>query len=316
MKKIFILLLVGYMLSSCSQDLKDDFPTEIKTEKTNEYKRVEGTKVFAKIPQDYTFIEHLSRYQKSENLYIQFIESNASNFHKAKPNFSREAIESQGAKIDIIKDVAFNNLDAVFGDGPSKMFNERKALFIFGDDEFVVIVVGVYSKNNSKERDELLEIFKNLVYQKSFKLDPFELANFEFDQSITDYKYAMTVSNLFAFNEDGNPESETDFSNSINIGAMPKMSIRKNEEFIKSIIQNAKNTGKEFKSLEIQTTKIGDYPASILDTEVEIENRKGIIYLVLLNGAESSVVFIGTSFDRKSELLKKYKETVKTIRIK
>lgn len=316
MKRIFTILLISFTLSSCGQDLKDDFPTEIKTEKTDEHKRVKGTKIFAKIPNDFEFIENLSRYQKADNLYVQFIESNSSNFHQAKPNFSREAIESKGAEIDILKDTKLNDLDAIFGDGPSKKPNERKTLLIFGDNEFVVIAVGVYPKNNNEGRNEIIEIFKNLVYQKNFELDPFELANFEFDQSISGFKYAMTMSNFFTFNEDGNPQSESDFSNSINIGTMPKMSLDKSKEFIQSIIQNAKNSGKEIKSKEIKTTKIGDYPASILDTEMEIQNRQGILYVVMLNGDESSVLFMGTSFDRKSELLEKYKETVKTIKIK
>lgn len=316
MKRIFTILLISFTLSSCSQDLKDDFPSEIKTKKTDKHKRVEGTKIFAKIPNDFEFIENLSRYQKADNLYVQFIESNSSNFHQAKPNFSREAIESKGAEIDILKDTKLNDLDAIFGDGPSKKPNERKTLLIFGDNEFVVIAVGVYPKNNNEGRNKIIEIFKNLVYQKNFELDPFELANFEFDQSISGFKYAMTMSNFFTFNEDGNPESESDFSNSINIGTMPKMSLDKSKEFIKSIIQNAKNSGKEIKSTKIKTAKIGDYPASILDTEMEIENRQGILYVVMLNGDESSVIFMGTSFDRKSELLEKYKETVKTIKIK
>jgi len=316
MKRIFTILLISFTLSSCSQDLKDDFPTEIKTEKTGEHKRVEGTKVFAKIPNDFEFIENLSRYQKAENLYIQFIESNASNFYQAKPNFSREVIESKGAKIDILKDVKLNDLDAVFGDGPSKKPNERKTLLIFGDNEFVVIAAGVYPENNIEGRNELLEIFKNLVYKKNFKLDPFELANFEFDQSITDFKYANTISNMFTFTEDGNPEKVGEFSTSINIASMPKMSNKKSKEFIMSIIQNAKNSGNEIKSTETKTTKIGDYPATILETEMEVENKTGVMYVALLNGNESSVLFMGTAFDRKSELLEKYKETVKTIKIK
>lgn len=315
MNRTFTLLLFVITFSSCAKDLKDNFPTEINTERTEEHKRVEGTKIFAKIPTEYKFIDNLSRYQKEDNLYVQFLESNASNFHQSKPNFSREVIESQGAKVDILKDTKLNDLDAIFGDGPSKKPNERKTLLVFGDNEFVVIAVGVYPENDVEGRNEILEIFQNLVYLKNFELDPFELANFEFDQAITGFKYAMTISNFFTFNEDGNPESESDFSNSINIGTMPKMSSEKSKEFILSIIQNAKNSGKEIKSKKVATTKVGNYPASILDTQMEIDNRVGNIYVVMLNGTESSVLFMGTAFDRKSELLEKYKETVKTIKI-
>lgn len=64
MKVIFSLLLIGFALSSCTPDIKDDFPIKLKTVRGNEHSRVEGTKVFAKIPKDYKFIENLSRYQK------------------------------------------------------------------------------------------------------------------------------------------------------------------------------------------------------------------------------------------------------------
>ena len=40
-------------------------------------------------------------------------------------------------------------------------------------------------------------------FNLEINLDPFELANFEFDQSITGFKYAITMSNFFTFNEDG-----------------------------------------------------------------------------------------------------------------
>ena len=62
---------------------------------------------------------------------------------------------------------------------------------------------------------------------------------------------------------------------------MPKMYNEKSKEFILSIIQNAKNSGNEIKSSETQTTKIGDYPATVLETEMEVENKTGVMYVSL-----------------------------------
>lgn len=132
----------------------------------------------------------------------------------------------------------YNDLDAIYADGPSKKTNERKTVFIFGDNEFVLIAAGVYPKYDTNGRNEIIQIFKSLVYQKDFELNPFELVNFEFDQTITGFNYAMTASNMIAFTEDGMPEEAGDFSTSMNIATMPKMSLEKNKEFIESIIQN------------------------------------------------------------------------------
>ena len=315
MTRIFKLLFLGLSFLSYSQDFKDNFPTEIKSEITEEHKMVVGTKFSAKIPSDYKFNKDSLRYQKKENLYVQFIESNTSNFQEIKSNFTREVIESKGETIDIIKDIKLNHFNAVFGEGPAKTPYDRTSILVFGDNEFVVVAVGVYPKNDNEGRNEILEILKSIVYVKDLKIAPLKLAKFEFDQSITGFKYAMTMINFYIYNEDGNPELNADFSNSIKIGAIPKPETpnEKSEEILKNIVENSDET---LKSSKIITTKIGNYPASILEIEFETDNRKGGMIMAILDGNESRVVFIGNSIDGKSELLKKYKETLKTIKIK
>jgi hypothetical protein len=316
MHRFFTLLLISLTFLSCAKDYPDTFPNRITTEKTEEHVRIKGTRIFAKIPKEYTYIENLSRYQKAENLYIQFTEANNTNFTKVKSGFNKETIEAKGATVDILKDVQFNNLDAIFGDGPSKNPQERKILFTFGDDTFAALIGAVYPVDDLEAREEILSIFKSFVYQKDFGLDSYELANFEFDQSITGFKHAQTLSNLFVFNKEGDPAAENDFSNSINISSMPKMSSEDGISFIQSIIRNAENAGKKISPSEIKKTQIGSYPAAVLNTEITIDNRKGILYVALLHGKNSSVVFMGTAFRDATTLLVKYILTAETIRIK
>ena len=316
MTRIFKLLFLGISFLSYSQDFKDNFPTEIKTEISEDHIPVDCTKFFAKIPNDYKFNKDLLRYQKKENLYVQFIESNASSFHKFKPNLNREAIESQGHMIDVVKDVKLNDLNAVFFDGPSETPYERKTVLAFGDSEFVAFAIGVYPENDNEGRNEVLEIFKSIVYLKSLVLNPFKFAMFEFDQSITGFKFAKIMSDFYIFNKDGNPEPKSDFSNFIKIVAIPPVSKTPSENSKEMLMRIASSPDETMISPEIITTKIGNYPASVLESEFEIDNRKGQLYMVILEGSESRVIFIGYSFNRKPELLKKYKETVKTIKIK
>ncbi|WP_298321283.1 hypothetical protein [uncultured Aquimarina sp.] len=176
MKKLFVIITLGFTILSCNKNQKDDFPSVIKNQKTIEFKRlkrVKGTRIFAKIPENYVFSTKSQRYQKTDSLSIQFTEFGLGsiNFYKAKPSFKRSAFESKGLKIDVLKDVRFNDLDAIFGDGPSssKKVNERETFFIFGDDEFLVMVKGVYQKRDTIGRKEILEIFKNLNHQKDLK---------------------------------------------------------------------------------------------------------------------------------------------------
>ena len=68
MKKLFTVLFISFIIVSCNDNDSSILPKEISTEISNEHIRFKDSKVFAKIPKDYAYIENLSRYQKSNNL--------------------------------------------------------------------------------------------------------------------------------------------------------------------------------------------------------------------------------------------------------
>ena len=201
-------------------------------------------------------------------------------------------------------------------DGPSKKADERKISLIFGDKDFAVMAVGVYSKDDETGKNEILEIFKNLVYQKNYNLDPFELANFEFDQTITNFKYSSTASNLYIYSESDSANLNNTESNYINIGAFQHMTPQGNKDFLESIANNAKNKGWEIESTIIQDSILGDYSTYTIESEFITKNKLAHLYLTMINNKESSVLFMGVCFNNCVETISKYKKTVKSIKIK
>jgi len=316
MKKLFTVLFISFIIVSCNDNDSSIFPKEISTEISNEHIRFKGSKVFAKIPKDYAYIENLSRYQKSNNLYVQFIELNNTDFFKKKSLFTKEKLESNGSQVDYLEDVKFNEYEGFIVDGPSKKADERKISLIFGDKDFAVMAVGVYSKDDETGKNEILEIFKNLVYQKNYNLDPFELANFEFDQTITNFKYSSTASNLYIYSESDSANLNNTESNYINIGAFQHMTPQGNKDFLESIANNAKNKGWEIESTIIQDSILGDYSTYTIESEFITKNKLAHLYLTMINNKESSVLFMGVCFNNCVETISKYKKTVKSIKIK
>ncbi len=320
MKISFTLFCILFCFLSHGQYDKNDFPTEIKTEKSNDQTRVKGTKIYANIPSEFQLIETFSlnrKYQKTEDIYIEFVETRASNFQQVKPIFSKEKIEADGLKLDIHKNIVFNGLDAIFIDGPSKIRDGRALTLIFGDSNFFSQVTGVYPKNNPEIRNTLLEIFKNLYHEKNYTISPIELERFDFDQSITEFKYALKSSGIpryFVFTEDGVYHPRIDRINTIAIGVMPKLDDNGIKKFLKSLIENLEHSEVDIESYKIISKKIGDYSVSIMNTEIKDDNSH--LYAAILNNNEISVVFKGTAFNTKTNLLDKYKETVKSIIIK
>ena len=312
----FLLILVTF--TSCGQENNEDFPNQIQTTKTDKLVRVKGTKVFGMIPTDFQYIKELARYQKNDNLYVQVIEFNTSNFVQAKPNFTKQAIEAKGAKIDVLKDIKLNEFEAIYGEGPSKYTDEIKLMLIFGDESFLVMIVGVCKTSDIDGKKQLQEIFKSIYYDKALQLDPLELANFEFDQTITNFKYAMTASNVFFFTENGKDDLQNPNANSkmLQIQVMPQMTEEKAEYYANDLLWRYEKNGMDLKNKTLLKTKINNTTAIVLETEVKMTNVKGIMYQAVLVFENTTLVLTGTADNDFDSYLTKFKKTAESIKIK
>ena len=310
----FLLILTTFV--SCGQKSNIDFPNQIKTTKTNKHIRVKGTKVYGLIPADFQYIKELARYQKNDNLYVQIIESNASSFIEAKPNFTKESIEAKGAKIDILNNIQLNEFEAIYGEGPSKYPNETKLMLIFGNESFVVMVVGVCKVTDSEGKKELQEIFKSIYYDKALQVDPMELANFEFDQTITNFKYAMTASNTFMYTENGKNDAQNPFANTLQIQVMTQMAEEKAENYANDLPWRYEKNGIQLDSKTITKTKINNHTAYVLETKIKYDSKDGVMYQAVLLFDNTTILFAANAYKDLDSYLTKFKKTAETIKIK
>ena len=312
---IFGITLLIMTINSCGQNPEKDFPSRINTTLTEKHQRVLGTRVYLITSNQYTFVKELARYQKNENNYIQVIETSNS-FVQAKPKLTRQVMEGKGATIKVYENIMLNDYEAIYAEGPSKNSGETQLMLIFGDETFMVMVVGLCKTDDKDGKEELKEIFKSIFYNKSLQVAPLELANFEFDQTITNYKYSTTASNFFFYTKNGKEDANKQTFNAIQIGAMPKMTDEEAENYFNNLLLNYENKGYIVDSKSFFKTKINDYPALTFETKIKIENQNGILYQVFLFGENSSVVYIATAVDSIETNLTKFKNTAETIKIK
>jgi len=314
--KLFILLIFTLSTFCIHAQDRNEFPNQLQTSKTEKLVRIEGTSVYASIPKDYQYIKELGRYQKADNLYIQFIQSNASNFDLVKPKFTKEAIEAKGAKVDEIENFKLNQFDAIYAAGPSKSPSQTKLMLVFGDQTFVAMIIGVYETSNQQGKNDLLNIFRSIYYDKSLQLDPFELANFEFDHSITNFKYATTATNIYLFTQDGKQDIQNPTANTFQIISFPKITEEKAYSFSNDLADKYEIKGFTLDNKDIIKTQINNYPAYVLKSKSSYNGRSGIIYQVLLVGENSSVIFIGSAYNNIEDIQSKFEKTVESIKIK
>lgn len=314
MKKLiglYVLLLT--VLSNAMGQNKEVFPLKITTHKTAKHERVKSTKLFLQILDGYEYITGLLRYQKNEKLYIQVVD-NQSSFIEFSQNFTKEAIEKEGAKVDVFQRLKINKFDAIYSEGPSKYEGETKIGLTFGDETFVVIIMGVCKTNDSAGKEELKTILKSAYYAKELEVSETELINFELDLSITKFKYAGKMGNMYAYNSTGKAEGE-DNENIMMLAPMPSMSENKAEAYIQDLVWRYERDALLYEK-SINKENFNGYSSFVLRSKASKGGDEFNIYHAILLGETSSVVFVAMGKGEDKNFVEQIKMTVKSLKIK
>ena len=302
--------------TSCSNG-QNSFPENISVVKSEKLKRLKGTKLFVATPDTYKPMESMVRLQRDNNTYFQAIEISNSNFNDYKNKLTKEAIESQGAKVDINKPIKYNGYNAIYISGPSKTDGETKLGLYFGDETFIMMIVGVYQTSDKAAMNELNKIFSTSYYDKSFDFNPLELANFKFDESITGFKYAATMGNMFMYSPNGKADLTTqqDISPMFQIATLEAPSFLKAKEFLDYTISRYSVQGIETSNVKKQDISINGEQAYEVTMETkDKDNKKGNLYQVIIHKGANAVLFLGAD-NEQGKWLDKFKATAQTIKM-
>lgn len=312
---LFILAIsLNWTMISCQE--YDGFPNEIKVEKTNEHQRIKGSNTYLVVPSEFEYIESLSRFQKSEKLYLQIVNTPTS-YYEAKKAFSRENIESKGAKIDIIKDVKINEYEGRYCEGPSKFPDETKIILVFGNESNVVIMVGVHKNDDHLGKKELQQIMQTVYFNFEEEYDPLELANFEFNKDITSFKFNTSASNMYIFSPKGDEVTDDLETPNITISSLPKMSEEKSKEWAQDMIWRIESIGEsKLKNKEILPIEIDGRKAFMLESEIEKNGKKGWMNQTIILEENSCLIFMALSFSEIEDYKVKFRETIRTLKEK
>jgi hypothetical protein len=288
--------------SSCSNG-QNAFPDNVNVVKTENLRRVKGTKLFVSTPDSYKPMESMIRLQKDNNTYFQAIEIPNSNFNEYKNKFTKQAIESQGAKVDINKPIKYNGYNAIYFSGPSKTDGETKLGLAFGDETFVMMLLGVCQTSDKIAMDELNKIFSTSYYDKSFDFNPLELANFKFDESVTGFKYAATMGNMFIYSPNGKADLKTlqDLPSMFQIMTIEAPSFSKAKEFLDYTISR-------YSVQKIETS-------NVKKQDIFINGEQAYeVYQVVIYKGTNAVLFLGAD-NEQGKWLDKFKATAQTIKL-
>ena len=220
-------------------------------------------------------------------------------------------------KCDIDKQIKYNGYNAIYFSGPSKTEGETKLGLAFGDETFVMMIVGVCQTSDKAAIDELNKIFSTSYYDKSFDFNPLELANFKFDESITGFKYAATMGNMFIYTPNGKADLATQLDNlsMFQLSTIEAPSFSKAKEFLDYTISRYSVQGITTSNVKKQDITINGEPAYEVTMETkDNENKKGNLYQVIIYKGTNAVLFLGAD-DEQNKWLDKFKATAQTIKM-
>ena len=306
------------ILTSCESTGQNTFPDTVSVSGSDNLKRVKGTKLFVTVPSTYQPLEKLVRLQKDDRTYFQVIEVPNGNFIDYKSKMSKQAIESQGAQVDAYETVKFNGFEGLYFEGPSKTEGETKMGLAFGDENFVTMVVGVFRTEDKASRQEIKNIFSTSYYEKSFKLNPLELANFQIDETITGFKYATTMGNMFLYSPNGKADMKglLDFS-CFQIIPLDAGSFEKIQEFMETMNSGLDRLGVQVSNIKKRELVIdGKKAYEVIMDATGKDGKEGTFYEVGIykENDASGLVFVGIDTD-KGAFIEKFKATVQSIRL-
>lgn len=318
---IFFVFLVFTLPSCHSQNNQIEFPMEIRNKNTENHRRIEGTRIFISYPDDFKYNANSTRLQKKEQQYFEFWETESLNFTEVKnTNYNKEALTRKGVNYEDIQHIMIQNYEGIFSIGDSKDLTEEKIVLSFGDESFYVMIGGVINKTDKKGKLELIEILKTVHFDKKYKIDHLELANFDVDLEVSGFKFNASDSGFYTFSEDSKLELNKDeftYSNFV-IGTLDISEITDLKKTINAVTSNLEGEDK-FKSLEnrdLQSIVINGCETIVLDTNFKREGINGVLYLAAIKGKESSILFLGTAFENLDVQRKLFIETVESLKFK
>lgn len=315
MRIILLLILCLKFTTIYSQDNRV-FPKKIENTLTENHTRVKTTNGFLIIPEEYEYIESLSRFQKENRLYLQIVNFPLS-IEKTIVGFSKEVIEVKGAKVNYEEELIINGKKAKYLDGDSKYDGETKLVLVLGDSTNTFIMVGVHENHNTLGKKELQQIMQTVYLDTNTKFDPLELANFTFDQNITSFKFNTSASNVYIFTPNGDEISDEMEVPSFTISTFPKTNLQKSRDFAEDMIWRMESVGgAKLDSKELLPMKLNGKDAFVLESEIEREGKKGWINMTIIVEENSNIIFMGKTYSNIEEYKIKFRKTIKTLKEK
>lgn len=309
-----VLLLAINICSSCSIYDKREFVDSVKTVKTDNHKRLLGSRVYLDYQNDFTYLKNLSRIQKTDNQYLMVIESPQSYFD-VQESIYNQFLQLASSDNSVTKRIKVNGKDAIYAEGYSEKRGGNLITLVMGNENSYVMIFAKHDKGNITQRNELIEILETVYFDDKFELDPLELADFEFSHEKTGLVLRHSASNMFFYARPSADIQTTEIT-AVLLQVMPAMSEVKGKEYLLDLIRRYEEKGSIYDNKLINSKTVRSQNTIYLTSNVSKGGNLMYQYISIFLGADKSLVYLCTAINDDIEVYKdKFIESEKTIKL-
>lgn len=314
MKNVFFYISLIFLTINCQSEPKEEkgiFPDNLVVQKTNQHQRVPGTNLFAMIPDGYQFVKPF-RFAKSDDEFV-IISKLEQPFKYFERKSALEAKDPE-AKTIVFREINFNNEKAIFKESFIAEKNQHFYLLNYGTDIASFLIVSQCKLDNAASRQEMMEILKSICLDPTAEFDPLEIASFDFDKSITNFKIAKANLSDFRYTSNGKYENNNKIVNSILVSEIAQTTYDNRIQLMEYWSSTYVKSSKSYGTNKFKETKIGAYNAIEYETDFSLNGVPGKVYFAILSDEKNRTMkFTGIAFNEIEYQIKKYKQTVQSI---
>lgn len=238
------------------------------------------------------------------------------NFYTNTANFSKAGFDQKGIKVFDYKEIKVNGYPAKYifmqGDPNAKVHS-----LVFGDTSFSTMIMAVYSPTDEATGKQLIAALNTIHYDKSKKIDPFEMAFFSLDDRNSTFKFFRYSANMYLYTPggiDNTTNSETPFLVVTQLPAEAGVTAKIVADKMSDKMEQYGFSNTEVKN--VSQSKINGYEAYQAEIYGDIQGKRSVFYQCVVVDGDKIVSMQGMAKNELEANVNAFRELAGTVRIK
>jgi hypothetical protein len=315
MHKLSISLLL-FSLTACGQQTADKIKYNVQNTKTTKHINIPGTRLFIIPPAGFTVSKTVTGLQKGEQSMINVMDLVGGNFYSNAANFSKAKFEQKGIQVFDYQEIKVNGFPAKYilmqGDPNAKVYS-----LVFGDSSFSTMIMAIYSPTDEATGKQLIAALNTIHYDKSKKIDPFEMAIFSLDDKNSTFKFFQYSANMYMYTPggiDNTNSSETPFLVVTQLPGEAGVTAKMVADKMSDKMEQYGFSNTEVKNISEST--INGYEAYQAEIYGDIQGKRSVFYQCVVVDGDKIVSMQGMAKNDLETNVKAFRELTGTVRIK